>query len=287
MVHIISVLVKISVKLMMFVHKMKSSTFKLLCLFLLFNSSLCAQSLTSLTQVSAVANIDTSLPTSGGLIYGSDAHIFQFDVGTQLATVNLDLGQLDQAGIDGFHKTGDGCGDSIYSLDNTAMISGTAMRSADVFTAAGVKILDAESAGIPSGINITAVSREINTCDLVVSVDSIVNLNGIVFKPDDLIKWSGGTNFILYYATDLGANIDALHILSSSRLLLSLDISKSLNGIEIHDESVIETDSSNSFQLLAFEPLVFDESWASADLNALWVQRVPIVDFMFSDGFEN
>lgn len=272
---------------MIFVHSMNNAGFKFICLLLLINSTLNAQNLTPLNKINYVADIDTSIPATVGTAYGSDVHVFEFDLSTQTATVNTDLGQLDQVGIDGFHKTGDGCGDSLYSLDNTALIAGTAMRTADVFTAAGVKIFDANLAGIPAGININAVSREINTCDLIISVDSIVTLNNTIFKPDDLIKWSGGTNYSLYQATGLNANIDALHVFNNGRVLLSLNVSKSLTDVEVYDESVIEIDSSNSFQLLAFEPLVFDESWASADLVALWAQRVPLVDFMFSDGFED
>ena len=157
------------------------------------------------------------------------------------------------------------------------------MRPADIFTSAGVKVLNADSVGIPSGVNITAVSRVINTCDIVFSVDTVVDLNGAVFKPDDLIRWSTVNGFNLYQATGLNANIDALHILDDNRLLLSVGTTILLGNCQVSDESIIEL-MDNDFQLFAFNPSESDGSWFNADLVAIWVSETSNDDIIFING---
>ena len=247
----------------------------------------CGYSQTALDEIHFVGDIDNSLPASVGLINSNDDAINIFDLTTQTAISSNDLGVLDQAGIDGFHKTGDGCGDSLYSLDTGAIISGVAMRSSDVFTAAGIKILDASSAGVPDGINIDAISRDPSTCDLVISVDSISLLGGVAYSADDLIRWNSASGFSLFQSTGFNANIDALHVLSTSRMLVSFDNSTSLPDIDTLDEDVYEVSPSGTgFQLLVVDLASQNTSWDGADLNALWAKPTPIIDFVFADGFE-
>ncbi len=259
-----------------------SITVLLLCLV----SSVFAQTTTVLTEIRLVSDIDSAMPGSSGDVYNSDDSIIAFSLGSNTATTTNDLGTLDQTGIDGFHRTGDGCGDSIYSLDTATVIAGTAMRPSDVFTAAGTKVLDASSAGIPDGININAISRDPETCDLLFSIDSIASLGGTAYKTDDIIRFNGSV-FSLYQATNLNVNIDALHILSTERLLISTDVGESLPDVDALDEEVFEINTGiTPFQLLSFEPSAFNTSWQAADLNALWALPKPTEDFMFADGFE-
>ncbi|MCF6319831.1 MAG: hypothetical protein L3J83_11250, partial [Proteobacteria bacterium] len=207
-------------------------------------------------------------------------------LGSNTATATNNLGTLDQAGIDGFHRTGDGCGDSIYSLDTATVIAGTAMRPSDVFTAAGNKVLDASATGIPDGINIDAISRDPETCDLLFSIDNIASLGGTAYKTDDIIRFNGSV-FSLYQATNLNVNIDALHVLSAERLLISIDVGGSLPDVDTLDEEVLEINTGTTpFQLLSFAPSTFNLSWQAADINALWALPKPTEDFMFANGFE-
>ncbi len=282
MERIILSLVETFVKLMMCVHKVRAH---LSLLGILLSGFVCAQGKANIDQISLVSDIDASLPAAVGHVYGSDAHIFHVDPDSQLATVSLDLGPLFQAGIDAFHNSGDGCGDALYSVDNTAMIAGVAMRPADVFTSAGVKVLNADSEDIPAGVNITAVSREIGTCDLIISTDVEAQLNGSFFKSDDLIRWSATKGFTLYQATGLNANVDAIHLLSDNRLLLSLDTTILLGNCQVNDESVIEF-RDNNYQLIAFDPSESDGSWFNADLVAIWVSETSNDDIIFINGFE-
>ena len=242
---------------------------------------------TSLDELHIVTDTVSTLPATIGSTYSSDDEIISFDLNTSTATSATDLGGLVQAGIDGFHRSGDGCGDAIYSLDTTTMIAGTAMRPADVFTAAGVKILNADSAGIPAGVNVDAVSREATSCDLVISIDTTAMLNSIAFRPDDLISWNSIDGFGLYQATALNVNIDALHLLSANRALLSVDVASALPDVTGFDEDVFEVQTSGTaLQLISFQPALSNVSWQAADLNALWALPTPIVESIFSDSFE-
>ena len=267
---------------MMSAHKIKVYLW-LLCIQLC--SVVLAQGKVTIEQISLVSDVDAALPGPVGQVFGSDAHLFHLNTSTEQAAVSLDLGQLDNAGIDAFHQVGDGCGDALYSLDNTAMVAGVAMHPADVFTAAGVKVLNASAVGIPSGVNVTAVSRAISNCDLVVSVDGVVELNGSVFKTDDLIRWSASNGFTLYQATGLNTHIDALHILDDNQLLLSVKKTISVDNNQVNDEAIIEW-SGGSYQLFPFNPAAVDDSWGSADLVALWVQATADDDLIFRNGFE-
>lgn len=252
----------------------------------LYNTVAWSQSTTVLTEIQMISDIDSSMPGSPGDTYNNDDTIVTFNLNTNIATTSNDLGTLDQAGIDGYHNAGDVCGDSIYSLDTTSLISGIAMRSSDVFTASGIKILNASSAGIPDGVNIDAISRDPLNCDLLISIDVASILSGIAFKTDDIIRFDGSV-FSLYQATGLNVNIDALHVLSLDRILVSIDVGTALPDVDALDEEVIEINTGiTPFQLLNFEPTQFNTSWQAADLNALWALPKPIEDFMFANGFE-
>lgn len=247
------------------------------------SQSIFAQNLTNLNELHFVADIDNTLPNS---VYSDDAAIINFNLSTNTASNSNDLGALDNAGIDGFHRTGDGCGDTIYSVDTTVVVNSVALRAADVFTATGVKVLDAKTAGIPDGINVDAISRDPDSCDLVISIDSTSLLAGTAFIPSDLIRWDGST-FSLYQATGIKANIDALHILSATRLLISIEDGGALPNINGFDDDVFGISTQGTaFQILAFEAQIFNNSWQAADINALWAVPTPIIDFMFANGFE-
>jgi len=264
----------------------------LLFLFLCFQSHAQAQDLTEIDELHFVADIDNAMPGAVTDIYSNDDALVKFNLISQTTSSNNDLSILDQAGIDGFHNA-DNCGDSLYSLDISALVAGVAVRPSDVFTADGVKILDAELAGIPAGINIDALSRDPKNCDLIISIDSSALIGNSpldgVFKADDLIRWNSTTGFSFYQITKLNANIDALHVFSPSRILISLDVGGDLGDIKAFDEDVLEINpcTGNSFQLLALQTALLDTSWQSADLNALWAKQTSTTDLIFSDGFDD
>ena len=249
--------------------------------------SIFAQDLTRLAELRFSADIITTLPGTTGDIHSTNAAIVAFNTAAGTATSANDLGALDPATIDAFHQGGEGCGDSLYSLDITTMIGRNAMRPADIFTAIGSKFLDANLAGIPAGVNIDAVSREPGNCDLLLSIDTTAMLGLTAYKPDDVIRWNKKAGFSLYQRTNLKVNIDALHVLGPNHMLISIDAGSSLPDLASLDDMVLEISAGRGgYQLLAFEPAKLNDSWQGADLNALWALPAPFVELIFRDSFE-
>ncbi len=260
-----------------------------------FGQSLLAQTLTVINELQFSADIDIQFPGVGGInIYASDSEIIEFDVNSGAAVKVNPIGFSSAAGFDAFHRTGDGCGDSIYSLDSTTTIGSIALRShnftaymrpADVFTDEGVKVLDADAAGIPTGINVDAVSRIAGTCDLLLSIDTSTLLSGTAYSRDDIIRWNSVDGFSLYQATNLGVNIDALHWLAPNRMLISIDVAAQLSTIDGLDDDIIEMIADGGgVELLSFDLSMINSSFYAADLNALWAMQD--ASFIFMDSFE-
>lgn len=246
-----------------------------------------SQNATELNQIYFSADVTSAFPGSGSDIYVRNSEIINFSTSSQTAVKSTDIGVIYQAGIDAFHNSGDGCGDSLYSLDTTATVAGVQMLASDVFTSAGIKVFDAQANGFPENVNIDSVSRDPQTCDLIFSIDSTTTLGGLQYKPDDLIRWSSVSGFSLFKELNLNINIDALHLLSSTRILLSSDTSTSISGVSLHDQDVIEIETCNGgeFQIIAFEPAQYNNSWEGADLKSLWVLPLLEGDLIFKNGF--
>ena len=237
------------------------------------------QDATALEAIHFSGDIHTQLPaTGGGLAVQADEAIAEYSIDSATADAVLPLGVLDAGDIDAFHAGDPDCGtDDLFSVETFTQISGTAMSAADVFTNAGIKVLDASAEGIPAGVNVDAVSRDPSSCDLVFSVDTITELSGTVFRPGDLVLRTGPGNFALYQdGAELG-NVDALHLLSEGRVLFSVDQRVELGAVTASDEDVVERipGSPSPFYALAFSPGDTDASWQPANLDALWAQRAP------------
>lgn len=239
-----------------------------------------AQTPTDLDQVEFIGDIHHTLPANGGgNLLSDDDTIINFDLDTGTADGFINLGVLDSADIDAYHRGGDGCGATIYSVDASVEIAGTVMRPGDVFQSNGVKVLDAASESIPDGVNIDAISRDPDSCDLVFSVDVDTMLDGTAYSPSDLIAWNAVDGFSLFRTTGLRTNIDALHLLDiEDRVLISTDIDIEVLGSMFQDEDIIEIipGGPGAFFELSFSPSPFDLSWEPADIDALWAMRAPV-----------
>ena len=194
---------------------------------------------------------------------------------------------LDSADLDAYHAA-DACGPALYSLDTMALIGDTVMFAGDVFTEDGTKILDSRTEGLPAAANVDALSRNPANCQLVFSTDILVQLSGETFKPNDLIAREGSGSFSLFQAGDFDGNIDALHLLSPTRWLLSVSGHSDLGGTIAPGQAVIEQDVSGpaSTFVLSFLPSDLDTSWLTTNLDALWALPGLVVELIFEDGFE-
>jgi hypothetical protein len=247
-----------------------------------------AQTPTELDAIHFSGHIHTRLPNDPmtNLILSDDG-IAQFNLNTGFADGVNWLGQLDSSDVDGFHFGDPGCvNDRLFSVETHADIMGTVMTPADVFTDFGVKIIDAAAAGVADGVNVDAVSRDPVSCDIVISIDVIAELDGTVFRPDDLIRWNAATGFSLFQAGNIGGNVDAVHVLPDGRALLSLDADTDLGSMFAQDDDVIEQipGGPGAFFELAFSPRSFDDSWQAADLDAVWALPAPLFgDFRWTE----
>lgn len=219
------------------------------------------------------------LPASGGgSVLGSDDALSEFDVESETASNSVPLMTMDGAGLDGYDAASANCTPDLYSLDNTADIAGTVMRPADVFSAAGVKFLDAAAANVPEGVNVDALSRDPANCDLIISVDVTTSLSGVLVRRDDRIRYDGN-NFSLERAGGTGGDLDALHVLDTGAHLISFTTPPPDLGFDIADEDIIEESPmarGGGFTYeLAFSPAQYHSSWEAIDLKALWAQRLP------------
>lgn len=230
---------------------------------------------TDLQTVHLSSNIHATLPAAdGGTIVIDDDAISTYHVDTAQASLTQPLGRLDRSDVDAYH-TDDSCGSALFSLATTADVAGITMRPADVFGVSGNKALDARGEGVADGVNLNAVTRDPATCHLVVSFDVTVQLNGTVFRPSDLVRYSSGT-FSLFRAGAGRGNLDATHVLDTGSVLASFAAPVPDLGLAFGDQDVIEQAEAGGSWELAFEPAAIDPSWEPADTDAIQVVRAPI-----------
>lgn len=256
----------------------------------------CFLSITFMTEVHGTDlsqfsfSIDQSIIFSGsnGTIVGTDDHVITFTTASNSATQSNNLGRIDHAGIDGYDGSSTNCGEAIYSLDGPALINGHPIQAADIFNTSGQLILDSATEGISAGVNIDALSRDPQDCSLVFSIDTAAKLSGINFRPADLIRWTPGQGFSLYQALETNANINAIHIISANDILLSVENTHSLYGLNSNNHQILEmTRPGGQIQLqLNFDLAVLNPSFQSVDLSALWVSNNNQSKLPFADSFE-
>lgn len=230
---------------------------------------------TALDEVHLSSDIHTRFPADGGaVLVTSDDDIILYDTGLGEAEATAFLGALDRTDVDAYHAA-DACGGALFSLNATAEIGGVIQRPSDLFGSTGVKVFDGLAEGVADGVDLDAVTRDPGTCDLVVSFDVIVELDGTVFRPDDLVRFSAGS-FSLFRAGSGQGNLDAAHLLDTGALLASFAAPVPDLGLAFSDEDIIEQASPGSAWEMAFQPAAVDSSWAGADADALFVVRAPI-----------
>ncbi|MBY6203510.1 Calx-beta domain-containing protein [Halomonas denitrificans] len=234
-----------------------------------------AFSSTPLEEIYLSSDIHTNVPgAGGGDSIASDDAITIHRNSTGISDSVLFLGALDRSDVDAFHAA-DACGPALFSVSSTVEIGGVVMRPADVFQSDGGKALDALAVQVADGVGLDAVSRVPGTCDLVVSFDATVELDGAVFRPDDLVRFAGGV-FNLFRAGPGSGNIDAVHVLDTGSVLASFSSPTPALGFAFSDQDIVEQTAAGRPWSLAFEPAAIDASWEPADTDAVFAVRAPI-----------
>ena len=232
-----------------------------------------AQVSTPVEKLYFSADIDNVILGQTGKLSSPDDAIIVYDELSGTSTSVNELGDLGGAEIDGFHHF-DACGVSLYSLDSTKTVGNSTMRPADIFDASGGKELDAEFAGIPTGVNIDAISRDPSDCTLLFSIDHAAMLDGVAYMSDDIISYDMANGFELFYRLNFKSNIDALHVFNAQQAIISVETTTHFSDVDARDDDVVELffSSQENRQIITFEPSTIDDSWQAADINALWAQ---------------
>jgi hypothetical protein len=206
-----------------------------------------------------------------GLASGATAQpigetLFSPDVGVSIGSVSLaddDLAYEDfvspisafvpiplPPGVDvvACHADLTGPGTLYFVIDRTADLAGGVLatpRDVVAFDGATLTLqLDGASLGIPPGAQIDALSTDPVSGDFVVSLDTTVELDGTVFADEDLIVLGAGPATLYLDGSAAGLSgpshdIDALSIVTSANLVLSLDGSGQVGGVAFDDEDLL------------------------------------------------
>lgn len=198
----------------------------------------------------------------------------------------INLGTLPVAAdVDAIHGLSNG--DVLFSLETSIELDGTLYRPSDIIRFNGTgwsKEFDGLAEGIPSGVNIDAIAQSGETLLFSVDVDAVIG--SVTVNDADVIAFSG-TDFTVFLSAvssgiDAVSDIDALHVDSKGRILVSFDSGGFLDGISYRDEDMLAWSSST--WSLEFDGSADDTAWQPADLDAWSI--VFIDDIVFSDGFE-
>lgn len=197
------------------------------------------------------------------------------------------LGLLpDSADVDAVHGLADG--DVLFSIETSIVLGGALYRPSDVIRFDGTswsKEFDGRGEGIPAGVNVDAIAMSGGV--LLLSLDIDTELGSTVYSDADVIAFDGADFSTFLDATDSGiaisADVDALHVDSQGRVLVSLDGGGELGGINYRDEDLLAWSSPD--WSMEFDGSADDAAWQPVDLDA-W-SLVFVDDNIFKDGFES
>ena len=236
---------------------------------------------TELNEISFSGSIHHALPgTIGSTLISSDDRIVVFSVDdVEVDSTGLS-DNLDGVDIDGYQQA-DACGAELFSVDVFASINGVTVKPADVFMSDGSIFFNASEEGIPANINIDALTRDPNNCDLIFSVDGFIEIDGDVLNEGDLIRWNATAGFSLFSAILSDLPVDAVFLLSNGNLLVSFAETVTVAGSNAQPNDVLELSTVNNAEL-TFNPVVLNTSWQSVNLDALSVTSVMPGQFVWS-----
>jgi len=228
---------------------------------------------TDLEEIRVSGNIDHALPAQSGDLISNDQQIAIFSLANNTATGLALADNLDAADLDAYQQA-DACGPDLFSVDIAASINSQIVQAADIFTDDGSLILDATSEGLPANSNIDALTRDPANCDLIVSFDGFVEVDGSVFTGGDLVRWNAASGFSLFSNLVSDQPVDALFLLANDNLLISFAETVDVLGTIAQPNDVLEVNPANE-AMVTFNPVLLNSSWQSTNLDAL--SSIPIL----------
>lgn len=220
------------------------------------------------------------LVTDPGRVVEFDAASDSFSEFIQLVSIPLE--------VDGFERVDD---ETLYfSVNMHADFGSETAAPSDVFlvdTAAGTlnKVLDAKADGLPDGVDVDAVTLAGNG-DLVISIDTHVNLDGTVYDDADLIRFDGSDFSMFIDGSTLGldhaADIDAVTLFSHDRIVVSTKTGGKVGSLVYNHADVLFANTDGNIKRI--ELSLSKQAVTTADLRALSGAELP--DALFQDRFE-
>lgn len=148
------------------------------------------------------------------------------------------------------------------------------------------KVLDGRSVGLPDGVNVDAMTLAENG-DLVISVDTHVNLGGTVYDDADLIRFDGSTFSMFVDGSTLGledtADIDAVTLFSHDRIVVSTKTGGKVGGLVYNHADVLFANTDGNIKRI--ELSLSKQVGTTSDLRTLSGAELP--DVLFQDQFES
>jgi len=218
---------------------------------------------------------------SGGNFVVADSGLFDIDFTSGVSTGGTVFlfgpPLIDPVDVDAYDGTLDA-----FSIDISANIDSFAdffMRPGEVYTTSGVLLFDPVAAGLPANTNVDAISLDPLNGDLLFSIAQFANnVPGISFiTPADIIRWDGSSLGLFFDGLRVPRvlNLDAVHVLNNSTILMSFDTGGSIDGIGFRDEELLlYNPSSDSFSLNTITA-AFADDWFPADADALYAIEGP------------
>ncbi|MEE4304345.1 MAG: hypothetical protein V2J19_09325 [Wenzhouxiangella sp.] len=188
--------------------------------------------------------------------------------------------------IDGFERLD---ADRYYFSTSThAQLDGLTVAPGDVVLSEsqGLSLaFDASAEDLPASIDVDAVA--VNQDDeLVLSVDTHVQLDGIVFEDADLFRFDGSAFHVYFDAGAAGlpdhADVDAATSLSAGRIVISTRTGGRIQGTTYDHGSLLLIDGDGTFASVQFD--ASDASGTTSDIVSLSAE--PVGDAIFSDRFQ-
>ncbi len=188
-------------------------------------------------------------------------------------------------GIDGFERLD--ANRYYFSTDMHVELDGTVIAPGDIVLSDDGNLslaFDAGAEGLPAGINVDAVAVD-ETDELVFSVDTHVELGGMVFEDADLVRFDGSAFDRFFDASAAGfadgADIDAATGFSDGRMAVSTVTGGEIQGTAYHHGTLLLVEGDDSFTKVEFDAAA--ETGTMSDIVSLSAE--PVGDTIFSDRF--
>lgn len=191
--------------------------------------------------------------------------------------VQVPLGAIPfEADVGAYHREGN---DRLFALDTAVDLPGGLHAGPeDVVRFDGAVYtleFDGTAAGIPAGVAVDAVTRDV-LGNLLLSFDTTVDLVALTAGPEDLVEFDG-VSFVSPAFFDgtaegiaAGTNLDGAGLQpTNGHLLLSFDVSGVIASVAFDDEDALEFDPGGPTWSLAYDGSANHPGWVGGDVTAV------------------